>query len=129
MPRQKIRYLTESDLTEKEAYLISSGQSGFWGEPSNVIRRGNKKYILRASPKSKEKKIFDPDANAVHDAWKRVQNKCGIKTGDVAWDTQIRFDDKVEKEGMTPKEIEKFALDYYKGIGMCKRKGSKKCRN
>jgi hypothetical protein len=129
MSRQKVRYLTESDLTDQEAYAISSGQSGFWGEPSNIIWRGNKKYILRASPKSKEKKIFDPDANAVHDAWKRVQKKCGIKTGDVHFDAQIEFENKVEKHGMTPKQIEKFALDYYTAMGMCKREGNKKCRD
>jgi hypothetical protein len=68
------------------------------------------------------KKIYNSNLTQVHKAWRTAQNKCGLKYGDVDPMTVNLFNRKIEKKGMTPKEIQSFALKYYRKMGMCKKK-------
>jgi hypothetical protein len=70
----------------------------------------------------RQRKIFDPDADEVNDAWKKVQDRCGIKFGDVEPLVDLEFEQRVKQFGMTKKEMENFALRYYMSYpNMCKK--------
>lgn len=60
-------------------------------------------------------------SSRTHPYWRKAQKKCGVESGDVDPMTDFRFEKRLEK-GMTPKQIENFAIQYYKKMGMCKKR-------
>lgn len=75
----------------------------------------------------KVKLIRDIDSNESHRIWKRIQDRCGVTTGDVPPDVHFSITGKMEDKGMTVKQLEKDILSFYRAYGyICQKKGKSK---